>query len=116
MASVGSLKTLIGELWLLWLVEHEPGGTQWVQPDDQEAKEHVKERFSALVRAYPCVHRYFTGNRHDVTGGSILFQHMWMRFEGASLGNAQRKRVRNQMCSEVHEADKWPPGRLQEFA
>src|SRR5436190_5808794 len=60
MCAVQCLKTLIGEGWLLWLVENDPGPTQWLQPDDQEALEHCDERFMPLIEKYPIVHRYFT--------------------------------------------------------
>jgi hypothetical protein len=116
-ASVQSLKTLIGEIWLLWLVCNDAGPTQWVHPDDQEAKEHAKERFLPLLRAFPAVQSHFSEDRHDRTTSAIFFRHMWMRFEGAlNRGNAQRKSVKNQMCSEVWQGDKWKPGTLQEFA
>lgn len=114
-AAVQSLKTLIGELWLLWLIDNDPGPTQWVQPDDQEAKEHAEERFNKLIESFPIVSRYFSANCREKGITKIIFRHMWMRFEGAGLGNAQRKSVKNQMCSEIWQADKWKPGTLKEF-
>ena len=117
LASVQSLKTLIGEIWLLWSIVNDSGPTQWVHPDDQEAKEHSKERFLPLVRAFPAVHRFYSEDRHDRTTAAIFFRHMWLRMEGAlNKGNAQRKSVKNQMCSEIWQGDKWHPGKLAEFA
>lgn len=118
MAAVQCLKTLIGELWLVWLIKNDPGPTQWVQRDDTEADEHSDERFNHLLRCFPVVEALMP--RGDERGkrkkSSIIFPHMWLRVEGAGLNNADRKSVRNQMCSELHDADKWPPGRLKAFA
>lgn len=109
-----SLKTLIGEFWLLWLIDNEPGSTQWLQTTDQEAKEHAKERFIPLIQSCPRIARYFTGDRHDETSVFISFMHMWLRMEGAAnKGNLERKTVKNQMCSEVMQQKFWPPGRLE---
>lgn len=115
MAAVQCLKTLIGELWLLWLVPNDPGATQWLQPDDQEAWEHCEERFVPLIERYAAVHRYFTGKGRDKKTAFIRFKHMFMRIEGANnMGNLQRKSIKNQMRSEIHQVDKWVPGRLKE--
>ncbi len=115
MAGVQCLKTLLGELWLLWSIVNDPGPTQWLQPDDQEAKEHALERFIPLIEKFPAVHKFYTGNRHDKQTAFIRFVHMFLRMEGAhNPGNTQRKSIKNQMRSEVWQADKWIKGRLKE--
>ncbi len=115
MCGVQCLKTLVGEMWLLWSIPNSPGPSQWLHPDDQEALEHAKERFIPLIENYPTVHRYFTENRHDQSTGFIRFKHMFLRMEGAlGKGNLQRKSIMNQMRSEVWQKDKWIPGRLKE--
>lgn len=114
MTGVQCLKTLIGELWLLWCVVENSGPTQWLQPTDQEAKEHAQERFLPLIEGFPAVHKFFTDNRHDKTTCFLKFQHMTMRMEGCGTGNLQRKSIKNQMRSEVWQADKWKRGRLNE--
>jgi len=114
MTAVQCLKTLIGELWLLWCIAENPGPTQWIQPTDEEAKEHAQERFVHLINSFPCVAKYFTGNRHDKTTTFINFSHMSLRMEGCGRGNLQRKSIKNQMRSEIWQADKWIPGRLKE--
>ena len=115
MAGVQCLKTLIGELWLLWLVANDPGPTQWLQPDDEEAREHAEERFVPLIEKFPAVHKFYTENRHHKKTTFIRFVHMFMRLEGANNpGNLQRKSIKNQMRSEVWQAAKWIPGRLKE--
>lgn len=114
---VQCIKTLIGELWLLWSIDQNPGPSQWLQTTNDEAKEHAQERFNYLIQACPRVHRYFSENRHDKKTVSILFKHMALRMEGANdKGNVQRKSVKNQMCSEVWQQKFWPPGRLDEAA
>lgn len=114
MTGVQCLKTLIGELWLLWCIVENPGPTQWLQPTDGEAKEHAQERFLPLVEGFPVVHRFYTDNRHDKTTTFLRFQHMTLRMEGCGQGNLQRKSIKNQMRSEVWQADKWKRGRLNE--
>ena len=114
MSSVQCLKTLIGEFWLLWSIENNAGPTQWLQPTDEEAREHCEERFLKLVENYPRVHRFYSSNRHEKKTTAIIFKHMWMRMEGCGLTNLQRKSVKNQMCSEVWQKEHWVPGRLKE--
>jgi len=114
MSAVQCLKTLIGEAWLLWSIVNNPGPTQWLQPTDQEAKEHANERFMRLIESFPVVQKYFTDNRHDKTSCFLNFVHMSLRMEGCGMGNVQRKSIKNQMRSEIHQADKWIPGRLKE--
>lgn len=117
MAGVQCLKTLIGELWLLWLVPNDPGPTQWLQPDNDEARQHAKERFLVLMEKFPAVHRYYTASRDDKTQDFIKFAHMFLRVEGV-VGDRppalQRKSIKNQMRSEVWQANKWTLGKLQE--
>lgn len=115
MSGVQCLKTLIGELWLLWLIVNSPGPTQWLHPDDEEGKEHAKERFVPLLEQFPIVHKFFTEARADKTAAFIRFKHMFLRVEGAlNKGNLQRKSIQYQMRSEVWQADKWIRGRLKE--
>lgn len=115
MSGVQCLKTLLGELWLLWLVENDPGPTQWLQPTDQEAEEHAEERFTPLIEAFPRINRFYTPNRHHRKKNFIRFVHMYLRMEGAeSKSNVQRKSIKNQMRSEVWQKEYWIPGRLKE--
>lgn len=115
MSGVQCLKTLIGELWLLWLVANDPGPTQWLQPDDEEAREHAEERFVPLIEKFPAVHRFYTENRHHQKTTFIRFLHMFLRVEGANnKSNTQRKSIKNQMRSEIWQHEKWIPGRLKE--
>jgi hypothetical protein len=115
MSGVQCLKTLLGELWLLWMICNDPGPSQWLQPDDEEAKEHASERFLPLIEKFPAVHKFYTANRHDKKTAFIRFAHMFLRLEGANNpGNVQRKSIKNQMRSEIWQADKWKIGRLKE--
>ena len=115
MAGVQCLKTLIGEGWLLWGIVNDPGPSQWLQPDDEEAREHSEERFVPLIENFPIVHKFYTENRFHKKTSFIRFKHMFLRVEGAAnRGNTQRKSIKNQMRSEVWQGDKWPKGRLAE--
>lgn len=114
MTGVQCLKTLIGELWLVWTIANNPGPTQWLQPTNEEAKEHAQERFIHLINSFHCVAKFYTENRHDKTTTFINFAHMSLRMEGCGRGNLQRKSIKNQMRSEVWQSDKWIPGRLKE--
>jgi len=117
MSGVQCLKTLIGELWILWLIKNNPGPTQWLHPTNEEAGEHAKERFLSLIEACPAVHKFFTGRIQDNCTTFIKFLHMYLRMEGAAeKGNLQRKSIQNQMCSEIWQSEKWTPGKLGEAA
>jgi hypothetical protein len=112
MSSVQSLKTLMGELWLLHTIAENPGPTQWLQQTDDDAKEHARTRFNVLLEGCPRLARYFTRNRHDKHIAALYLSHMSLIMEGGSnIRNLQRKSIRNQMRSEVWQ---WPPGHLQE--
>lgn len=114
-AGVQCLKTLIGELWLIWTIDQNPGPSQWLQTTNDEAKQHNEERFKFLVESCPRVHRYFSEDRHDKGKTKIIFKHMYLRMEGANdRGNLQRKSIKNQMCSEIWQTQFWKPGTLQE--
>lgn len=113
-SGVQCLKTLIGEVWLLWMICENPGPSQWLQPTDQDAKEHCEERFNTLLESCALAKGYFSENRHERRVSSVVFRHMFLRMEGAeSMSNLQRKSIKNQMCSEVWL---WTPGRLSEAA
>lgn len=113
MSAVQTLKTLIGEIWLLWCVPNDSGPGQWLQRTDEEAAEHSLERFLALIECIPALRKYFTSNRHDRTTCFIKFVHMYLRLEGvANEGNLDRKSIKNQMRSELHDASAWSPGKL----
>lgn len=115
MAGVQCLKTLLGELWLLWTIARNPGPTQWLQNTNEEAKEHAQERFLDLIHSFPAVAKFYTDNRHDRTSTFIKFRHMFLRLEGAETkSNLQRKSIQHQMRSECWQARYWPPGTLKE--
>jgi phage terminase large subunit GpA-like protein len=114
-AGVQSLKTLIGEFWLLWLIDNNPGPTQWLQTTNEDAKEHAETRFNLLIDACPKIAKYYTGNSEDDKTVSINFVHMFLLMQGAfTKRNLQRKSIKNQMCSEIWQSKYWPPGRLDE--
>lgn len=115
MAAIQCLKTLIGEMFLLWLIANAPGPTQWLQGTDQEAKEHALERFLSLLECFPVLRHYYTSNRHDRTSTFLKLRHMFMRMEGVdTVANLQRKTIKNQMRSEVWQREYWKPGKLKE--
>lgn len=114
MSGVQCIKTLIGEIFLLWQIVNNPGPMQWLQPTDDDAQKHCEERFNSLMAACPAVAALFTGNRHEKKIASVIFKTGFLRMEGAaSLGNLQRKSIRTQMCSEVWL---WQKDRLSEAA
>lgn len=114
MAGVQCIKTLIGEGFLLWSIPNNPGPMQWLQPTDEEAKEHVRERFMALIENFPTIMALLSDSRHDKTAAFLQFVNSTLRMEGCGQGNLQRKSIKTQMRSEVWQSDKWIPGRLKE--
>jgi hypothetical protein len=118
MAGVQCLKTLIGELWLLWSIVNDPGPAQWLQTTNEDAKEHVKERFWDLMDAFPILKKFLSqrpSNSGDRSLGFIRFKHMFLRIEGAeSQANLQRKSIKLQMRSEIWQSKYWQPGKLKE--
>tara|TARA_R110000782_G_scaffold52263_1_gene112102 strand:+ start:873 stop:2669 length:1797 start_codon:yes stop_codon:yes gene_type:complete len=115
MAAVQGLKTLLGEIWQCHCIAENPGPMQWLQPSDEDAKEHAKERTLALIESCDAINKFYTDSRHDKSTSFFRFKHMWFRMEGGgtkqNLPNVQRKSVKNQMCSEIWL---WDSGMLAE--
>ena len=115
MSGVQCLKTLTGELLLLWSIVNNPGPIQWLFCTNDEAKEHAQERFLDLLNSFPAVARYYSENRHEKTTCFIKFLHCYMRLEGVETKkNLQRKSIKIQMRSEVWQSRYWVPGKLKE--
>jgi len=115
MSGVQCLKTLLGEMWVCWVMVEAPGPLQWLQRTNMEANQHAKERALELIHACDPLKNLMTGRRGDEQNNFIKFQNGgYIRMEGAEeKGNLQRKSIRYQMCSEAWQ---WEEGRLGEAA
>jgi hypothetical protein len=93
-------KTLIVELAQLWAMVNEPGPGMWTLQTDQDAKEHWKQRFLALMRACPVVEQMLPKG-YDLATGSIYFGPYFWMVNGANINNLQRVSIRWKFNSEV---------------
>jgi hypothetical protein len=109
-AAIQTGKTLVVELGILWALANAPGPVMWTLQTDDDAKEHWKQRFFALLKACPSVAAMLPQERNDSVTGRVYFGPFFLTCNGANLNNLQRVSVRWKFNSEVWL---WKPGLLE---
>lgn len=103
-------KSLIADIWLPWLIAHDPGPFMWVFADDFQAKRHAEEKIMPLLDACEPLAQYMPADRHKKRTKEILFSHgMSLEIHGPSVSKLQEKGVRYLVLDEIWE---WEPGRI----
>lgn len=106
-------KSLIVEVSIPWLLANAPGPVMWTMQSDDDAKEHAKSRFNALLRSCRQVRDILPRERHDATQTEIYFGGFFLLLNGANLNNLQSKSIRWKFNSEVWL---WGQGLLEHAA
>src|SRR5438876_9214168 len=108
--------TAVGEIVIcFWLAHWSSGDVQYNWPNDLHAdarwKKHVEKK---LLACGPVIRRAST-NRFDWTNGLVVFPHCNFIVQGI---NTERSvtgdTIRGQVNEELHDADNWIPGRLEQ--
>lgn len=111
-APVRSGKSLIGDVWLPWIIANDPGPTMWNMQTDPVAADHAETRVMPILESCAKVRALFPVNRHQKRSKDIVFAHgMPLWIQGPSVGNLQSKGIRYQINDEVWM---WEQGRLAE--
>ena len=109
-APVRSGKTLIADVWLLWIAANDPGPTMWALQNADMAKDHAKIRIWPNLRQCPPVASLLPQNRHDQNICEIHFSNgMPFFLQGPSERGFQGKGIRYLILDETWC---WEPGRV----
>lgn len=88
--AVQTVKSLIADLWVPFIVEHDPGDTLWLFEDDAKAKYYAETRAMPMIRGIPGIAKMLEGvDRNDKTKTQIKFRHMNLVMAGLNEGNVQ---------------------------
>lgn len=103
-------KSMMGDVWVPWIVANDPGPLMWVFADDFQAKRHSEEKVMPLLDVCEAIAHYMPAIRHKKRTKEILFAHgMSLEIHGPSIRKLQEKGVRYLILDEIWE---WEPGRI----
>lgn len=114
-APVRSGKSLMPDVWVLWIIANDPGPCMWNMQTDPMAKDHAKMRFRPNLHLCAPVVSLLPADRHDKNIQEIHFSNgMPLFIQGPSEGNLQGKGIRYLINDEYWC---WDNGRIyQAFA
>ena len=107
-------KTLIGDLFVPWMICNDPGSCLTLFENDGQAKLHCENRLMPSLKRVPAIREMLpTGiKRHQLRTTQIKFTNdLYLHAFGTALGNLQARGYRVVICDEVWN---WEPGRLIE--
>ena len=93
--------SLIADIWVPYLIEHDAGELLWLFQDEDMAKKYSETRFGPLVQRQPSLRQFMPENRNDRQKTTIIFPHMSLIMGGANEGNVQTLSKRYVICDEV---------------
>lgn len=99
---VGSAKSLIGEIIIAWLIEHEPGPAYYVWQTDQDGVDAMEDRVLPMMEGNGFLLKRMPTNRHKKRMAKIVFGHMPLYIVGANPNAAQSKRIKWLIMEEPH--------------
>lgn len=88
--AVQTVKSLLADLWVPYLIEHDPGDILWLFEDDAKAKYYAETRAMPLIQSIPSIAKMLESvDRNDKTKTKIKFSHMNLVMCGLNEGNVQ---------------------------
>ncbi|MES2570137.1 MAG: terminase gpA endonuclease subunit, partial [Verrucomicrobiota bacterium] len=105
-------KTLLGIIFVVWVVLKRPGLTTWNGQTDQSIGKFAEDKAWPMFRACRRLLSLMPSDRNKQRIRSIVFPHMSLRFQAASENNAHGDTVLNQINDERHL---WPAGMIHKF-
>lgn len=104
--------SLVGDIWLTWLLRVAPAPTFLNMQTDSDAKDHATLRINELLDRCPVVKELLPvghkGKSKRVTQ-ELVMQSMWLIMQGANLSNLQSKSVCYSINDEIYF---WQPDSL----
>jgi Phage terminase large subunit (GpA) len=98
----GCAKSLIGEIFICYVVENEPGFTYYVHQEDTSATDAVEDRLMPMFEQNEFLANRLPTEPNKKRKAKILFPTMPFYALGANYNNAQSKRVRYLIMEEPH--------------
>ena len=108
----GSAKSLLGEIFIAWLIENAPGFTYYVWPTDDDGKDAMEDRILPMLENNEFLLKRLPVDRSKKRITKIIFSNMSLYSLGANERNAQSKRVKYLITEEPHTFE---PGMLTQF-
>lgn len=105
-------KTLLGIVFIIWIVLKRPGLTTWNGQTDQSIKKFAEDKAWPMFRQCRRLLALMPGDKNKQRIRSIVFPHMSLRFQAASENNAHGDTVSAQVNDERHL---WLPGLIHKF-
>jgi hypothetical protein len=88
--AVQTVKSLIADFLVPYLILHDPGDILWLFEDNDKAKYYAETRAMKLIQSIPEIAKLLEGvDRNDKTKTKIKFSHMNLVMCGLNLGNVQ---------------------------
>jgi hypothetical protein len=101
-AAVQTMKSLLADLFVPYVIQHVPGDTLWLFEDEAKAKYYADTRAMPLITAIPEIARMLLSvDRHDQTKTQIRFPHMNLVIAGLNEGNVQSISWQNVIVDEA---------------
>lgn len=98
----GCAKSLIGEIFICYIVDNEPGFTYYVHQEDDSATDAVEDRLMPMFEQNDFLAHKLPTEPNKKRKSKILFPTMPFYALGANANNAQSKRVRYLIMEEPH--------------
>lgn len=98
----GCAKSLVGEIYIAYVVENEPGMLYYVHQKDEAAKDAMEDRVSPMFSENEFLAQKMPVDPNKKRICKIVFPTMSLYALGANYNNAQSKRVRHLIMEEPH--------------
>ena len=112
-ASIQASKSLMLEMFTMWVISQSPGPMLWLNESDAAAKDQSTTRLEPLIEDCNPVKKLKSDNRHDTTKARKIFKNgmtLW-NLGAENKKNLQRRSIRYLIGDETWE---WPAGHMAE--
>lgn len=90
LAAVQTGKSLLADLWVPYIIEHDPGPTLWLMQDDDFIIKFQADRFMPIMRNTPSLRPWIeAAGRFGIKKDHLVFPHMSVVMGGLNPGNVQ---------------------------
>lgn len=94
--------SLIADLWVPYIIEHDPGPTLWLMQDDDAILKFLADRFFPIMRNTDSLRPWIeAAGRFGIKKDHLVFPHMSVVMGGLNVGNVQSASRRYVIGDEV---------------
>jgi len=94
--------TMIGDIWLPWVIANDPGPFMFLMQSDKVARAHTDTRTKPIMENCEPVKPFVSEDRSKTRKSEMIFRNgMYLGISGPSLNNLQSKGIRYLFLSEV---------------